>query len=232
MTTLMAKAADKAEVVLIQEPNLRCIADIREGNLGQKDTGAQRNRGSCVGGWSDGDHSRGRQGVTGGGMGGSSSKDGHGQREGSSGRWEIGNRDNNFLWVCSDGPSRIRPLIGIDRGVRWRDYGGLRHPDIVSIKVLPNPGPAVRIINVYNRNTLRSVNLLDELQHAKRWIVAGDMNAHHPRGGKADREPSEDWRHVLEIVNAGTLAIEPGTITCIGSAGQRSSTIDLMISGP
>jgi hypothetical protein len=59
-----------------------------------------------------------------------------------------------------------------------RDYGGLRHPDIVSIEVLPNTGPAVRIFNVYNRNTLRSVNLLDELQHAEHWIVAGDMNAH------------------------------------------------------
>jgi hypothetical protein len=121
---------------------------------------------------------------------------------------------------------------GIKRGVRWRDYGGLRHPDIVSIEVLPNTGPAVRIFNVYNRNTLRSVNLLDELQHAERWIVAGDMNAHHPRWSRADREPSEDWRHVLPIVNAGTLAIEPGTITRIGSAVQRSSTIDLVISGP
>jgi hypothetical protein len=83
-----------------------------------------------------------------------------------------------------------------------------------------------------NRNTLRSVNHLDELQHAERGIVAGDMNAHHPRWSRADREPNEDWRHVLPIVNAGTLAIEPGTITRIGSAGQRSSTIDLVISGP
>jgi hypothetical protein len=58
------------------------------------------------------------------------------------------------------------------------------------------------------------------------------MNAHHPRWSRADREPSEDWRHVLQIVNAGTLAIEPGTITLIGSTGQRSSTIDLVISGP
>jgi hypothetical protein len=78
---------------------------------------------------------------------------------------------------------------------------------------------------------LRSVNLLDELQHAERWIVAGDMNAHHPRWSRADREPSEDWRHVLPIVNAGTLAIEPGTIIRIGSTGKRSSTIDLVISG-
>jgi hypothetical protein len=54
--------------------------------------------GSCVGGRSDGDHVRGREGVRGvGGTGGSSSRDGHGQR-----------------------------------GVRWRDYGGLRHPDIGS----------------------------------------------------------------------------------------------------
>jgi hypothetical protein len=58
------------------------------------------------------------------------------------------------------------------------------------------------------------------------------MNAHHPRRSRAGREPSEDWRHVLLIVNAGTLAIEPGTITRIGSTGQRSSTIDLVISGP
>jgi hypothetical protein len=86
--------------------------------------------------------------------------------------------------------------------------------------------------NVYNRNTWRWVNLVDELQHAERWIVAGDMNAHYPRWSRANREPSEDWRHVLPIVNAGTLSIEPGTITRIGSAGQRSSTIDLVISGP
>jgi hypothetical protein len=193
MTTLMAKAADMVEVVLIQEPTLRWVADVRGGNSGQQDIGGERNRGSCVGGRSDGDHGRGGEGVTGvGGTGGSSSRDGHGQREGSSGRWEIGIRDNNFLWVCSDGSSRIRSLIGIKRGVRWRDDGGLRHPDIVSIEVLPNTGPAVRIFNVYNRNTLRSVNLLDELQHAERWIVAGDMNAHHPRWSRADREPSED----------------------------------------
>jgi hypothetical protein len=151
-----------------------------------------------------------------GGTGGSSSRDEHGQREGSSGRWVIGIRDNNFLWVCSDGSSRIRSLIGIKRGVRWRDYSGLRHPDIVSIEVLPDTGPAVRIFNVYNRNTLRSVNLLDELHHAECSIVAGDMNAHHLRWSRADREPSEDWRDVLPIVIAGTLAIEPGTITRIG----------------
>jgi hypothetical protein len=178
MTTLMAKPADMAEVVLIQEPGLRWVADV------------------------------------------------------SSGRWENGIRDNNFLWVCSDGSSRIRSLIGIKRGVRWRDYGRLRHPDIVSIEVLLNTGPAVRIFNVYNRNTLRSVNLLDELQHTERWIVAGDMNAHHPRWSRVNREPSEDWRRVLPVVNAGTLGIEPGTITWIGSTGQRSSTIDLVISGP
>jgi hypothetical protein len=159
-------------------------------------------------------------------------RDRHGRREGSSARWEIGIRDNNFLWVCSDASSRIRSLIGIKRGVRWKDYGGLRHPDIVSIEVLPNTGPPVRIFNVYNRHTLRSVNLLDELQHAERWIVAGDMNAHHPRWSRAARETSEDWRHVLPIVNVGSLAIEPGTITRIGSTGQRSSTIDLVISGP
>jgi hypothetical protein len=56
--------------------------------------------------------------------------------------------------------------------------------------------------------------------------------AHHPRWSRADREPSEDWRHVLPIVNAGTLAFEPGTITRIGSTCQRSSTIDLVVSGP
>jgi hypothetical protein len=35
MTTLMAKAADMAEVVLIQEPALRRVADVRGGNSGQ-----------------------------------------------------------------------------------------------------------------------------------------------------------------------------------------------------
>jgi hypothetical protein len=169
VTTLMAKAADIAEVVLIKEPALRWIADVRGGNSGHQDIGGQRNTQSYVGGRSDGDHGRGREGVTGvGGTGGSSSRDVHGQREGTSGRWDISIRDNNFLWVCSDGSSRIRSLIGIKRGVRWRDYGRLRYPDIVSIEVLPNTGPPVRIFNIYNRNTLRSVNLLDELQHAER----------------------------------------------------------------
>jgi hypothetical protein len=37
---------------------------------------------------------------------------------------------------------------------------------------------------------------------------------------------------VLSIVNAGALAIEPGVITRIGSTGQRSCTIGLVISGP
>jgi hypothetical protein len=146
MTTLMAKAADMAEVVLIQEPAVRWVMDVRGGNSGQQDTGGEQSRGSCVGERSDGGHGRGGGGVSGvGGRGGSRSRDGHRQREGSSGRWEIGIRDNNFLWVCSDGSSRIRSLIGVKRGVRWRDYGGLRHPDIVSIEVLPNTGPAVRI---------------------------------------------------------------------------------------
>jgi hypothetical protein len=42
----------------------------------------------------------------------------------------------------------------------------------------------------------------------------------------------EDWRNVLLIVNAGTLAFEPGTVTRIGFTRQRSSIIDLVISGP
>jgi hypothetical protein len=79
---------------------------------------------------------------------------------------------------------------------------------------------------------LRSVNVLDELEHAARWIVAGDMNIHHLCWSRADRKSIDDWRHVLPIVNAGTLAVEPGTIMRIGSAGQRSITIDLVISRP
>jgi hypothetical protein len=39
MTTLMAQSADMAEVVLIQGPALRWVADIRGGNSGQQDTG-------------------------------------------------------------------------------------------------------------------------------------------------------------------------------------------------
>jgi hypothetical protein len=49
MTTLMAKAADMAEVVLIQEPALRWVADVRGGNSGQQDTGGERNRGELCG---------------------------------------------------------------------------------------------------------------------------------------------------------------------------------------
>jgi hypothetical protein len=49
MTTLMAEAADMAEVVLIKEPALRWVADVRGGNSGQQDTGGERNRGCCVG---------------------------------------------------------------------------------------------------------------------------------------------------------------------------------------
>jgi hypothetical protein len=76
MTTLIAKAAGMAEVVLIQEPALRWVVDVRGGNSGQQDTLGEWNRVSCVGGRSDGDHGRGREGVTGvGGMGGSSSGD-------------------------------------------------------------------------------------------------------------------------------------------------------------
>jgi hypothetical protein len=58
------------------------------------------------------------------------------------------------------------------------------------------------------------------------------MNAHHPSWSRADREPGEDWRNVLPIGNVGTSAFEPGTVTRIGSTGQRSSIIDLVISGP
>jgi hypothetical protein len=63
MTTLMAKAAEMAELVLIQEPALRWVADVRGGNSRQQDTGGERNRGSFVGGGSDGDHGRGGEGV-------------------------------------------------------------------------------------------------------------------------------------------------------------------------
>jgi hypothetical protein len=114
------------------------------------------------------------------GRGGSRSRDGYRQREVSSGRWEIGIRDNNFFWVCSDGSLRIRSLISINRGVLWRDYGGLRHLDIVSIEDVPDIWPVVRIFKIYNRNTLRSVNLLNKLQDAERWIVASNMNATPP----------------------------------------------------
>jgi hypothetical protein len=245
MTTLMAKAAEMAEVVLIQEPPVRWVPDEAGGGVEQRDerSGERRVReryerwrrgGGCEGRNGEegiqGDESRRRPRRDAEGTNRSSSE--RGQRTRLGGKWEIGIRDNNFLWVCSDGSSRIRSLIGIKRGVRWRDYGGLRHRDIVSVELLPNIGPAVRIFNVYNRNTLASVNLLNELQDAHPWIVAGDMNAHHPSWSRADREPSEDWRNVLPIVNAGTSAFEPGTVTRIGSTGQRSSTIDLVISGP
>jgi hypothetical protein len=76
------------------------------------------------------------------------------------------------------------------------------------------------------------VKLLNELQDAYPWIVAGDMNAHHPSWSRADRKPSEDWQNVLPIVHAGIFAFERGTVTRIGSTGQRSSTIDLVLSGP
>jgi hypothetical protein len=46
----------------------------------------------------------------------------------------------------------FRSVIGIQRGIYWRDYEGLRYPDIVVIEVPPNKGPVVRIFNVYNHN--------------------------------------------------------------------------------
>jgi hypothetical protein len=55
MTTLMAKAADMADVLLIQEPALRWVADVRGGYSGQPGTEGEQNRGSCVAGRSDGD---------------------------------------------------------------------------------------------------------------------------------------------------------------------------------
>jgi hypothetical protein len=65
MTTLMAKVADMAEVVLIQEPAVRWVADVRGGNLGQQDTGGEQNGGSGACGRNDGGHSSSREGVSG-----------------------------------------------------------------------------------------------------------------------------------------------------------------------
>jgi hypothetical protein len=169
MTTLMAKAAEMAEVVLIQEPPL-WVPDDAGGRVGRRDerSGERmvrqryerwRRGGNCEGRNGEegiqGDESRRQPGRDAEGTNRSSSE--RGQRTRLGGKWEIGIRDNNFLWVCSDGSSRIRSVIGIKRGVRWRDYGGLRHHDIVSVELLSNIGPAVRIFNVYNRNTLATV---------------------------------------------------------------------------
>jgi hypothetical protein len=53
----------------------------------------------------------------------------------------------------------------------------------------------------------------------------------YPRWRRAECNPRNDCEHVLLIVNAGTLAIKLGPITCIGSIGEWSSTIDLVIGG-
>jgi hypothetical protein len=69
MTTLMAKAADMAEVVLIQEPAVRWVMDVRGGHLGQQDTGGEQSRGSCVRGRSDAGYGRTGEGGSGGWQG-------------------------------------------------------------------------------------------------------------------------------------------------------------------
>jgi hypothetical protein len=75
MTTLMAKTADMDEVVLIQEPAVRWVADVRGGNLGHQGTGGEQNRGSGACGRSGGGHGRSMEGVSGvGRRGGSGSK--------------------------------------------------------------------------------------------------------------------------------------------------------------
>jgi hypothetical protein len=76
MPTLMAKAADMAEVLLIQEPAVRWVMDVRGGNSGQQDTGGEQRREGC-GGWkSDGGHGRSGEGISGvvGGEGGAREK--------------------------------------------------------------------------------------------------------------------------------------------------------------
>jgi hypothetical protein len=88
------------------------------------------------------------------------------------------------------------------------------------------------VINIYNRDILGKIDVLKEVESADKWVIAGDMNAHHPRWSQADREASGDYQNVLNILNEGSLAIEPGTVTRPGYSGQRPSTIDLVITGP
>jgi hypothetical protein len=88
------------------------------------------------------------------------------------------------------------------------------------------------VINIYNRDILGKIDVLKEVESADKWVIAGDMNAHHPRWSHADREASGDYQNVLNILNEGSLAIEPGNVTWPGYSGQRPSTIDLVIIGP
>jgi hypothetical protein len=164
MTTFMAKAAGMAEVVLIQEPAVRWVPDVRGGignvsmNCGKKCDGNRRmgqgRRSERSRREAEGDMSRRSAGAHTNQTDDCLHCNNQSQNSTQSGKWEIGIRDNNFLWVCSDGQSRIRSLIGIKRGIQWRDYGGLRDADVVSIELIqPNRTPG-RIFNIYNRNTL------------------------------------------------------------------------------
>jgi hypothetical protein len=169
MTTCMAKAAGMAEVVLIQEPAVRWVPDVRGGtgnvsmNCGKKCDGKSR--------MGQGRRSERRRREAEGYMSRRSAGahtnqtddclhcNNQSQNSTQSGKREIGIRENNFLWVCSGCQTRIRSLIGIKRGIQWRDYGGLRDADIVSIELIqPNRTP-VRIFNIYNRTPLAESTL-------------------------------------------------------------------------
>jgi hypothetical protein len=123
----------------------------------------------------------------------------------------VGNGRPESVTITSSGYVQM-DRQGLDLSLELREaFAGEITVDCGTVELLPNIGPAVRIFNIYNRNTLATVNLRNELQDAHPWIVAGDMNAHHLSWSRADRDPSEDWRNVLRIVNAGTLAFERGT---------------------
>jgi hypothetical protein len=124
-------------------------------------------------------------------------------------RWVIWIRDNNFRLDWAPGSTRMRTRIGIKRNVTWRDDGGIRHPDTLGIDLLSSNGEEIRVINIYNRDTLGQIDDLKEVESAEKWVIAGDMNAHHPRWSHADREANGDYQNVLNILNEGTLAIEP-----------------------
>jgi hypothetical protein len=134
MTTFMAKAVGMAEVVLIQEPAVRWVPDVRGGigiastNCGNKCNGNRRIRQGRRSGSgrreAEGDMSRRSAGAHTNQIDECLHGNNQSQHSAQSGKWEIGIRDDNFLWVCSDGQSRIRSLIGIKRGIEWRDYGG------------------------------------------------------------------------------------------------------------
>ncbi|KAJ5710399.1 hypothetical protein N7488_004555 [Penicillium malachiteum] len=146
---------------------------------------------------------------------------------------------HELLWP--EGDERPRMCMFVSRKVaRWTHYAHSK--DVQELRIDTVSAGQLRIFNVYNEvgmwfglDVLKSVvSLVSERRRTLSIIsnlFVGDFNLHHPAwgGDMACEDPRA--ADVVELMDSADLDLwlEPGTQTRMGSGGQGSTSIDLVL---